>query len=225
MIATAELAAGFPGRHDWSMTLAQLDQDSAAWVRDLGPDAPGRETGVARLHALLLRVTRAEAARRRGSLPERAHEEVDDLCQQAASDATLAVLRKLPDFRGEARFTTWACKFAIYEISTRLRRHMWRQHRFETDDRIWDRLRDSVPHALTTLEWRETLDALQRAIQEELTAHQRQVFQAVILDEVPIDVLAERLGSTRGAVYKIVHDSRNKLRRALTRGGQGEEQT
>jgi len=207
------------------MALAQLDQDSAAWVRDLGSDAPGREASVARLHALLLRVTRGEAARRWASLPERGREEVDDLCQQAASDAALAVLRKLADFRGEARFTTWASKFAILEISTRLRRHTWRQRRIETDDHIWERLPDAVPPVLTTLERTETLEQLQRAIREELTAHQRLVFQAAILDEVPIDVLAERLGSTRGAIYKIVHDARSKLRRAVAREERGREHT
>jgi RNA polymerase sigma-70 factor (ECF subfamily) len=214
------LAAGLPGRHHWPMAIARLDQDSAAWVRDLSPDAPAREAAVARLHALLLRVARAEAARRRASLPERGREEVDDLCQQAASDASLAILRKLPDFRGEARFTTWACKFAILEISARLRRHIWREQRIEPDERVWDRLPDSVPLPLATLQRTETLEFLRRAIREQLTEHQRLVFQAAILDEVPIDVLADRLASTRGAIYKILHDARGKLRRAMARSGQ-----
>jgi RNA polymerase sigma-70 factor (ECF subfamily) len=48
------------------------------------------------------------------------------------------------------------------------------------------------------------------------------VFQAAAMDEVPIDVLAERLGSSRGAIYKILHDARGKLRRALISAGHGE---
>jgi RNA polymerase sigma-70 factor (ECF subfamily) len=202
------------------MIVAQLDQDSAAWVRDLSPDAPGQEEAVARLHGLLLRVTRVEGVRRRSSIPARGQDEVDDLCRQAASDAVLAVLRKIPDFRGEARFTTWACKFAIFEISTRLRRHAWRERRIDADERIWERLPDSVPLALVTLQRTETLDFLQRAIREQLTELQRMVFTAAVLEEVPIDVLAERLDSTRGAIYKILHDARTKLRRAMASAGQ-----
>jgi RNA polymerase sigma-70 factor (ECF subfamily) len=204
------------------MVPRQLDEDSAAWVRDLGPDAPARETTVARLHGLLLRVARAEATRRHASLPERGREVVDDLCHQAASDASLAILRKLGEFRGEARFTTWACKFAIFEISTRLRRHAWRERRIETDEYVWDTLPDPVPLALANLQHRETLELLRRALREKLTERQRLVFQAAILDEVPIDVLADRLASTRGAIYKILHDARSKLRRAMAQAGQGE---
>jgi len=220
MTAASALAAGSPGRHDLPMATAQLDQESAAWVRDLGPDAPGREAAIARLHALLLRVARAEAARRGATLPERGRDEVDDLCHQAASDAALAVLRKLGEFRGEARFTTWACKFAMFEISTRLRRHAWREYRIESDERVWDTLPDTMPHALATLQRTETLDFLWRAMRELLTARQRQVFQAAVLDEVPIDVLADRLGSTRGAIYKVLHDARRTLRLAMARAGQ-----
>ena len=220
MTAASALAAGSPGRHDLPMATPQLDQDSAAWVRDLEPGATRREAAIARLHALLLRVARAEAARRGAMLPERGRDEVDDLCTQAASDAVLAVLRKLDEFRGDARFTTWACKFAMFEISTRLRRHAWRQYRIEDDEGVWDTLPDPVPHALTTLQRTETLEFLWRAMREELTERQRLVFQAAVLEEVPIDVLADRLGSTRGAIYKVLHDARRTLRDAMARAGQ-----
>lgn len=205
-------------RDHCAMADLRLDESSAAWVRELGADAPAREAAVARLHDLLLGVARGEAARRRASLPARGWEEVEDLCQQAASDAVLAVLRKLVEFRGEARFTTWAYKFAIFEISNRLRRHAWRERRIEPDERVWDTLPDSTPPPLERLQRRETLEQLRRAIREQLTERQRLVFQAAVLDEVPIDVLAERLDSSRGAIYKILHDARAKLRRALHAG-------
>jgi RNA polymerase sigma-70 factor (ECF subfamily) len=197
------------------MALKQDDQESAAWLRELKAEGPIREAAVTRLRALLLRVARAEAARRSGSLPDRGHEEVDDLCHQAASDAAMAILRKLDEFRGESRFTTWACKFALFEVSTRLRRHVWRHRRIDPDDQIWERLADSGPPALAVLEHSETLALLKRAIREQLTDRQRMIFQAAVLEEVPIDVLAERLDSSRGAIYKILHDSRAKLRRAI----------
>jgi RNA polymerase sigma-70 factor (ECF subfamily) len=197
-----------------------MELDSVAWVRDLNGEGQSREQAVARLHALLLRVAHAEAARRRSSLPERGQEEVEDLCREAASEAVLAVLRKLPEFRGDARFTTWACKFVILEISSRLRRHAWRHRRIEPDERVWERLADAAQPPLERLEWRETLDALGRAVREELTERQRVVFEAAVLREVPIDVLAERFGSTRGAIYKILHDARVKLRQATRQAPQ-----
>jgi RNA polymerase sigma-70 factor (ECF subfamily) len=205
------------------MPRAGLDLESTTWVGELAADSPARDAAAARLHTVLLRVTRAESARRKATIPARGHDELDDLCVQAANDALLGILRKLPEFRGDARFTTWACKFAIYEISTRLRRHAWRQRQVTTDESIWETLPDSAPPALAVLQGRETLARLQRAVREELTDRQRQVFQAAVLEEVPIDVLAERMNSTRGAIYKILHDARTKLRRALGRGEQQEE--
>jgi RNA polymerase sigma-70 factor (ECF subfamily) len=204
------------------MPLLKLDQESSAWLRDLAGAGPEHDRAVARLHGLLLRVARAESARRRGSLPERGQEEVDDLCVQAANDALMAILRKLPEYRGAARFSTWACKFVIFELSTRLRRHTWRHRQIETSESVWDTLPDRARLALSVLQDAELMTALERAIREDLTERQRLVFQTVMLEEVPIDVLADRLGSSRGAVYKILHDARSKLRRALVASGHGE---
>ena len=198
------------------------DQESADWLRDLRHPGAVRDRAIARLHALLLRVARGVAARRRSTLPGRAMEEIDDLCVQATNDALMAVLAKLDTYRGTARFTTWACKFAIFEASSRLRRHVWRQRKVEIDDTVWDRLPDKAPAALQQLENDQLIVALHRAVQEHLTERQRLIFQSVTLDEVPIDVLAERLGASRGAIYKPLHDARAKLRRALTVSGHGE---
>ena len=178
-----------------------------------------RDAAITRLHALLLRVARAEAGRRRARLPDRVLEEVDDLCVQAANDAVMSILRKLVEFRGTARFTTWASKFVIFEVSTRLRRHAWRHHSVKADDATWNELPDGAPSALRMMENRELSTALQRAVRDRLTDHQRTVFKAATVDDVPIDVLAERFGSSRGAIYKTLHDARRKLRTALADAG------
>lgn len=102
-----------------------MDADSAIWVQDLTPDGPVREQAVNRLHQLLLRVARAEAARRRDRLPDRAQGELDDLTTQAASDAVMAISRKLDSFQGASRFTTWASKFVMLEFSSAVRRSAW----------------------------------------------------------------------------------------------------
>ena len=203
-------------------TLA-LDTESASWLRDLQDEGGVRDEAIARLHAMLVRVARGEAVRRRTTLPARAAEEVDDLCVQAANDALMAILSKLDTYRGAARFTTWACKFVILEASTRLRRHAWRERKVELDDTIWDRLSDQAPPVLKRLEDDQLIGALHRAVDDHLTERQRLIFQSVTMEDVPIDVLAERLGSTRGAIYKTLHDARAKLRRALTDAGYAEQ--
>jgi len=195
-----------------------LDEESAEWIRELQAGA-AREDAVARLHALLLRTARGEARRRRASVPARALDELDHLCVEAASDALMAILAKLESYRGAARFTTWACKFAILETSSRLRRLAWRNRKVEVDESIWDRLPDAAPPALQAIEQRQLFGALRRAIDEQLTERQRFIFQSVTMDEVPTDVLAERLGTTRGAIYKTLHDARAKLRRVLEESG------
>lgn len=204
------------------MSTLTLDPESAQWVRDLQDAGRPRDGAIARLHALLVRVARGEASRRRARLPSLASEDVDDLCIQAANDALMAVLAKLDSYRGNARFTTWACKFVIFEASSRLRRHAWRQRKVELDDTIWDRLPDTAPPVLQRLEKDQLMSALHRAVDEHLTERQRLVFQSVRMNEVPIDVLAERLGSSRGAIYKTLHDARGKLRRVLIDAGHGD---
>ena len=172
-----------------------------------------------RLHAMLLGVARAEAYRRRGTLPADIAGDLDDLCLQAANDAVTAVVRKLGDFRGASRFTTWAYKFAVLEVSVRLRRRAWSTRRVNLDEASWGNLADSAPTADRAFEQGEFLSAVRRAVETTLTEHQRHVFLAVVAEEIPIDVVAERTSSTRGAVYKVLHDARRKLREALRSAG------
>jgi RNA polymerase sigma-70 factor, ECF subfamily len=185
-------------------TMTEPAITSRDWVTELrGPD---RHEAIAELHALLLRAARFELARR-GS-PD------DDLAFEAADDALMAVLGKLDEFRGASRFTTWVYKFALLEAGVKARRRAWRGREVAIDEERWPEIPDTGLSAHERLEQEELLLALQRAVRTELTPRQREVFVALALDGVPIDVLAERLGSTRGALYKTLHDARRKLRDA-----------
>ena len=199
----------------------ELDAESRSWVDGLRATGIAHARALERLHDLVLRAAYAEAHRRSHLYPEIGGPELDDLCRQAADDAVVAVTAKLDGYRGASRFTTWAYSFAIFEISTKLRRHAWRQGRIPTDDddATWSRLAESSGTAQAKAESAELLGALRRAIAEELTPRQRQVFVAVALNEVEIDVVAGQLHSTRGAVYKVLHDARTKLRGRLEREG------
>jgi RNA polymerase sigma-70 factor (ECF subfamily) len=166
-----------------------------------------------------VRAARFELSRRRPALAHVRGEELEDIATQAADDATVAVLAKLGDFRGASRFTTWAYKFALLEAGVRLRRRAWQGREVVLDPDSWPAFADGRSTAHEQLERAELLDALRRAVAEALTPHQRDVFVALALNEVPIDVLAERLGTTRGALYKTLHDARRKLRRELVGAG------
>ena len=188
------------------------DAESQGWLDRLEPGSRERDAAVEELHALLLKAARFEVNRRRASL---APGEDDDLAQQSADDALVAVLRRLPDFRGDSRFTTWAYKFALFEAGVKVRRRAWEGREVQLEPEGWALIPGpgTTPHE--DLETAELLGELREAMRRDLTPHQREVLVAVTLQAVPIDVLAERLDTTRGALYKTIHDARRKLRAAL----------
>jgi RNA polymerase sigma-70 factor, ECF subfamily len=195
------------------------DAESRAWVEQLRPAHPRHEEAAARLHDVLVRVAFHELGRRRGRLGPITGPEFDDLAHQAADDALMSILRRLDDFRGLSRFTTWAYKFVIFEVSGKVARHAWRRQPPSGEEPAWDHLPDWLAaRPGDHLERREQLEILAAAIGE-LTDRQRQVFVATALNDVPIDVLALRLGSNRNAVYKNLFDARRNLRASLAAAG------
>ena len=202
-----------PARHQQAPA---LDDTSARWLTGLRAAGAERDQAIADLHALLLRAARFETQRRAGTLPVR---DRDDLAMQAADDALLHVLDKLDTFEGRSRFTTWAYKFAIHEAGVKARRRSWQDREVTLEAEAWALLPDAGSAPAAAAEERELLSALEHGIRTALTAHQRNVLVALVITGVPIDVLAERLGTTRGALYKTLHDARRKLRGHLTNQG------
>jgi RNA polymerase sigma-70 factor (ECF subfamily) len=189
------------------------DLESDAWVAAL---SAGDDEATERLHDLLMRAARFEIGRRRTSLDSSV--DLDQLAADAAHDALMAVLAKLSTYRGDSRFTTWAYKFALLEAAVKARRRAWRDREVPMDDQVLMRLpgHDSPAGSAETA---ELMAAVQRGIRERLSPHQREVLVQVALEDVPIDVLAERLATTRGALYKTLHDARKKLRAVLAEEG------
>lgn len=194
------------------------------WARELGAAGSASEEAmradaVRDLHQLLRRVSRREAARRRGT-HGLAGRELDDLAEQAADDAVVSVLRRLGDFRGESRFTTWACKFAVLEVSAKIGRHVWRTHRVPLGETGWDRLPQRLGAGPAEVaESRDLVRAVTAAVEAVLTTHQRRVFVALVIDGVPLDALTVELDTNRNAVYKTMFDARRKLRAHLEQQG------
>jgi RNA polymerase sigma-70 factor (ECF subfamily) len=195
--------------------LAPLDEESRRWLCDLRAHGAVKDQAVARLHALLVRAARFEVARRRSTLPHLRGNDLDDIANQAADDALMSVLRRLDDFRGASRFTTWVYKFALLEAAVKLRKRAWQGREMPLEPETWSVFASTGLLPDAEVEQSELLTTLQRAIEEVLTPHQRRVLVALAVNGVPIDVLAERLGTTRGALYKTLHDARRKLRADL----------
>jgi RNA polymerase sigma-70 factor, ECF subfamily len=193
--------------------------DSIVWLTALRATGPRHDAAVARLHDLLLRAARFEVSRRRAALAHVRGEELDDLAVQAADDALAAVLGKLDDFRGASRFTTWAYKFALLEAGVRLRRRAWQEREVVLEPEAWPLVADPAQGPDEQVQRDELVAAVGEAIQGVLSERQRQVLVAIALNGVPIDVLAERLDTTRGALYKTLHDARRKLRAELETKG------
>jgi RNA polymerase sigma-70 factor, ECF subfamily len=195
--------------------VAAPDVESREWLRDLRSDGATGNEAIARLHALLLRATRFEVARRRSTLLHLRGDELADIATEAADDALMSVLKRLDDFRGASSFTTWVYKFALLEAAVKLRKRAWQGREVPLEPESWNLVASAGLEPDAELEQSELLTTLQTAIADKLTPHQRRVLVALALNGVPVDVLAERLGTTRSALYKTLHDARHKLRARL----------
>jgi RNA polymerase sigma-70 factor (ECF subfamily) len=217
MSSTATSVGGaLPSTPVATSTPSLLDAESRELLHALRSSGRAHDEACARLHELLLRAARFEISRRAWSLTA---VEAEDLANEAADDALVAVLPRLDDFQGLSRLTTWVYKFAIYEAAVKVRRRAWRDREIPLEPESWSLLPSGGRGPEDDLEQTELLRALRMSIESDLTPHQRRVLVALALNGVPIDVLAERLSTTRGALYKTLHDARVKLRKRLTEQG------
>jgi RNA polymerase sigma-70 factor, ECF subfamily len=190
------------------------DAGSRELLRALRAGGAAHEEAVAQLHGLLLRAAQFELARRREQYPH-LRDELKVIAHEAAGDALVSVLRRLNDFRGESRFTTWAYKFALLETGVKLRQRAWRGREVPLEAAAGELFASIRLSPDEQIEQGELLSRLETGIRELLTPHQRRVLTALALNDVPIDVLADRLDSTRGALYETLHDARFTLREHL----------
>lgn len=196
------------------------DPASRRWVEQLRADHPSHQQAAARLHDILRRAARHELYRRREQLPALGGQELEDVAQQCADDALMSILAKLDDFKGLSRFTTWAYKFAMFQVSSKLARHAWQRHPPSREELELTELPDRLtPRPGEEVERREQLSLLRKAIETDLTPRQREVFVAIALNDIAIDVLALELSSNRNAIYKNLFDARRRLRESLGAAG------
>jgi RNA polymerase sigma-70 factor, ECF subfamily len=153
----------------------------------------------------------------RGLLPRASRSTLEELAHDSADDAVTTLLAKLGTFEGRSRFTTWAYKFAIFQAATEVRRRAWASREVSLDD--VELRADPGAGPEQHAEAADLAAAVAQGMHVALTAYQRRIAVALLVDQVPIDVLAERLGTTRGALYKTLHEIRGRLRAHLSATG------
>ena len=188
------------------------------WVEALSIPGPRQDHALTRLHQMMVRACRHQVRRMRSMLAGVGDERLEEIANQAADEAMMALLARLSTFEGRSRFTTWAYKFAILQSATEVRRYAWLNREVELDDPA--QILERGPSPASYAEAADLASAVRIAIDVALTPHQRRITIALLVDDVPIDVLAQRLGTNRNALYKTVHDARGRLRAHLVASGQ-----
>jgi RNA polymerase sigma-70 factor (ECF subfamily) len=187
-------------------------------VAALQSDGSEQLAALEKLHTLMLRACGHQVWRMRAALPNASPDELDVLVNQAADEAMTALLAKLHTFQGRSLFTTWAFKFAILQAATEVRRVQWQHREVQLRD-LHEPLAPAYDSPELHAEGTALADAVASAMWRALTSYQRRIAVALLVDGVPIDVLAERLGTSRGALYKTLHDVRVRLRADLAAHG------
>ena len=193
------------------------------------PPGEAQTEALDELHDFLLRAVLVYLSQNRHDLAEWGRQAIHDLAEDLAQDALLEVRDNLHTFRGESKFTTWACRIVINRAASELRRRRY-------SDFSLDSLRENEPAVFQSLtadkeksepehvaERRNYLALLLDIIETELSERQRLAIIAVHWQGRSMDEVAETLGLTRNALYKLLHDARKSIRdqllaRHLTQG-------
>jgi RNA polymerase sigma factor (sigma-70 family) len=175
---------------------------------------PRRDQALADLRTMLVRGLRA--ALRGGA------NGAESLVEDFAQEALIKILANLDSFRGESRFTVWAQKVAIRTAFAEMRRRKWRDvsleeaslRRNESVSMSVDSLAD--PEQVATQ--RTIMVEFRRLVDEELTDKQRRALLAA-LGGMHLEEVAQRMGTNRNALYKLLHDARKRLKRRMVAEG------
>lgn len=198
---------------------------NSEWVKDLSASGEEQASALGELRPYLVRAARYALRRSQGRLAHVSPYDLDQLAEDCAQNALLAILERLAEFRGDSRFTTWAYKFAINMALVAGRREVWKRISLDalleqTGRPTWRLEAGALAGDPERMARRaEAWAVIQEVMDHDLSERQRQALKAVVVDEVPLDELVRHWGSTRNAVYKVLHDARWKLKIRLEARG------
>jgi RNA polymerase sigma-70 factor (ECF subfamily) len=191
------------------------------WLADLRAGGDRQAQALEDLRAIILRgLPYAIAGRLDPNSPES-----EALTEEVVQETLVRVLEHLDSFEGRSQFTTWAHKIAVRAALTELRRARWREVPLpememneEGGDASYRELPDGQASPEEQVSQAEMMKRVNRIIMEELTEKQRQALMAV-MEGFPLEEAARRLGTNRNALYKMMHDARQRLKKRLEKDG------
>ena len=189
------------------------DGQNDPWVIRLRGEPDVRDRAIEELRDILIRgLTKSMSSRYGGGL------QADDVVQEAL----IKILDSLDQFAGRSRFTTWAMTVATRIGIGEMRRKHYQDvsmEAFQGQDATKIEIAVDEGSSPEDQMARMTMvEKLQQLIDSTLTEKQRFAIRAT-LEGLPVEVIAEKTGSNRNSVYKLVHDARAKLRSALEDAG------
>jgi RNA polymerase sigma-70 factor (ECF subfamily) len=200
-------------------------RSNAEWITALEGGGGIQAEALADLRTYLLRAALFTLQRARHHVSHLGQGVLSQLAEDCAQEAVAAVVQRLAEFRGESHFTTWAYAFAVNIALVAARRERWA--RIPLDDVLNGNESSSStggddggsPDPQKRTLQAEAIAAVRQSIEQHLTEKQQQVLRAVVFEQVPLDELVRRWGSSRNALYKLLHDARRKLKTALRARG------
>ena len=190
------------------------------WVEDLRAGGDRQAQALEDLRAIILRgLPYAIAGRLDPNSPES-----EALTEEVVQETLMRVLEYLDTFEGRSQFTTWAHKIAVRAALTELRRVRWREvplpemEMNEESDTSHRELPDAQASPEDQVARTEMMKRVNRILMEELTEKQRQALMA-IMEGFPLEEAAQRMGTNRNALYKMLHDARLRLKKRLEKEG------
>jgi RNA polymerase sigma-70 factor, ECF subfamily len=196
------------------MVRVAVDERLPAMLRSTGPE---REAASAELRELLVRAALAYLVRQQYPVEAFGADTFASIAEDFAQESFTIILHQLDDFRGECRFTTWAYRIVINLIADEMRRRCRRRRPLPDDDGLDRHGRASMPNndVAAIADRRALWRIIDTIIQQELTPRQRAALVGRIFEDKPLIVLSDELGTNKDNVYKLLHDARKHLKRAL----------
>lgn len=208
------------------MTERAHERTNDEWLNDLRPDSPRQPDALADLRVRVQRSIYYYLSQERSDLRDSSPQDLQQMAEDLAQDTVMRVLNNLHHFRGESQFTTWANRIATRIAISEMRRARYRDFSLdnltgegETLPAEASLISEAPPNPERAAEQSDTLDRVMGLLSESLTDRQYKALEAVALRGVPMDVVAEQLGTNRNALYKLLHDARRKLKVALESNG------